>query len=393
MNAVWAILVAGGVGNRFGGQVPKQFRSLAGKRVLDYSLEVFGSLPELAGMVLVLPQDFLEEGKKLQASLQKPLRLAIGGLTRQKSVQNGLSLIQNEADWIIVHDVARPLLDAGMVRRTLDGARDSGAAITAVPISDTVKKGDGSHFVQKTVSRDQLFQVQTPQAFSRKVLSEALDWAESRGLDATDEAGLVEDMGHRVRLVEGSIFNFKITRPQDLEMAEALLEKRRGRKVNLTCRIGEGYDVHPFVEGRDLILGGVKVPFEKGLKGHSDADALVHAICDAILGASAQGDLGAHFPDTDPKFKGVSSLVLLQEVRRLTQEKGYVVGNVDATIICQKPKLAPFIAEMRKNLAATLGVAEDQVSVKATTEEGLGFTGTMQGLAAKAVVLLNKEGV
>jgi len=392
MNSVWAILVAGGIGNRFGGQLPKQFLPLAGKRVLDHSLALFRSLPELSGVVLVLPQDFLEEGKKLQAAEGLPLRLASGGLSRQKSVQNGLAILPGEADWIVIHDVARPLVDRAMIHRTLQGAKSSGAAVTSIPVSDTLKKGDGTHHVAKTVSRDQLFQIQTPQAFSRKVLQEALDWAETRGLDATDEAGLVEDMGHRVRLVEGSTFNFKITRPQDLELAEAILEKRRGISVNAGWRIGEGYDVHEFSEGRDLILGGVKIPFEKGLKGHSDADALVHSVCDAVLGAVAAGDLGAHFPDTDPRFKGVSSLVLLEEVSRLAGEKGFVLGNLDATIVCQKPKLAPFIPEMRQNLAKTLKVDLENISVKATTEEGLGFTGTMQGLAAKAVVLMKKEG-
>lgn len=392
MNSVWAILVAGGTGTRFGAQVPKQFLPLAGRKVLDYALELFATSPLFEGVVLVLPQDFVSEWKsQLQNGPWPRVRVTAGGLTRQKSVQKGLQLVDGHAEWILIHDVARPLVTEEILRRTLAGVQETGAAVTAVPVADTLKKSDERQYVQKTVSRERLYQIQTPQAFSKSLLDEALEWAEAKGLDATDEAGLVESMGHKVRLVEGSVTNFKITRAEDLEMAAALLEKRKSA-MSQEFRIGEGYDVHAFVPGRDLILGGVKVPFEQGLQGHSDADALLHAICDAMLGAAAEGDLGKHFPDTDPQFKGVSSRVLLAEVARRVQNKGFTVANVDATVVCQRPKLAPHIPEMREIIAAALGVPVDRVSVKATTEEGLGFTGTMQGLAARAVVLLQKRG-
>ncbi len=390
MDSVSAILVAGGTGNRFGGEMPKQFQPLAGRQVIDYSLDLFHSLPWIEALVLVLPQDFIGDWKsKLKSRGLDRVRLAPGGLTRQKSVQNGLGILDSQGDWILVHDVARPLVSADMVRRTFEAAKETGAAVTAIPVADTLKKAEDSRFVTKTVSRQNVFSIQTPQAFSRKILEEALKWAEARGLDATDEAGLVEQMGHRVRLVEGSVINFKITKPQDLAMAEAYLEKTMIKASNpAELRIGQGYDVHPFVEGRDLVLGGVHVPFEKGLAGHSDADALLHAICDALLGAAAAGDLGAHFPDSDPKYRGISSLELLKEVSQLIGRQGYQLANIDATLVCQLPKLAPYIPKMRENIASTLKVPLERVSVKATTEEGLGFTGTMQGLAAKAVVLL-----
>lgn len=392
MDSVWAILVAGGTGTRFGAQLPKQFLPLAGRRVLDYAIELFASSKLFAGVVLVLPQDFVGEWKDAIAKGPWPhIRITSGGLTRQKSVQKGLQMVENEAEWVMIHDVARPLVTEEILRRTLLAVQETGAAVTAIPVADTLKKADDRQFVQKTISRERLYQIQTPQAFSRTLLQEAIEWAESKGMDATDEAGLVESMGHRVRLVEGSVTNFKITRSEDLEMAEALLQKRK-TMMNAEFRIGEGYDVHAFTPGRDLILGGVKIPFEQGLQGHSDADALLHAICDALLGAAAEGDLGKHFPDTDPQFKGVSSRILLAEVAKRVQNKGFTVANVDATVICQRPKLAPYIPEMRDHIAVALQIPIDRVSVKATTEEGLGFTGTMQGLAARAVVLLQTRG-
>ncbi|HCU24167.1 MAG TPA: bifunctional 2-C-methyl-D-erythritol 4-phosphate cytidylyltransferase/2-C-methyl-D-erythritol 2,4-cyclodiphosphate synthase [Deltaproteobacteria bacterium] len=387
--AVWAILVAGGMGTRFGSKLPKQFLPLAGRRVIDYSLEVCARSGLFGGAVLVVPQDFVAECRtNFEDSGFVQFRVTAGGLTRQHSVQKGLAQVDSSAEWIVIHDVARPLVSEEIFRRTLAGARETGTAVAAVALADTLKQADERFEVQRTIPRDHLFQVQTPQAFSRKILQEALAWASAKGHEATDEAGLVESLGHRVKLVEGSVFNFKITRAEDLAVAEALVAKRRGEAVSSEFRIGEGYDVHPFVAGRDLVLGGVKIPFEQGLQGHSDADALLHAVGDALLGAVAEGDLGKHFPDTDPRFKGVSSRILLEEVARLVAKKGFAVSNVDATLVCQRPKLAPYIPEMRENIAASLRIAADQVSVKATTEEGLGFTGRMEGLAAKAVVLL-----
>ncbi len=394
MDNVWAILVAGGIGNRFGGDLPKQFLPLGGKRVLDHSLDLFRSLAYLKGVVMVLPDAFLSQEKvRIGEQNAGEFRFAAGGLTRQQSVVSGLAAVASSAEWVLVHDVARPLVSPEIVRRTLEGARETGAAVCAIPVADTLKRSEDRRFVSKTVSREKLFSIQTPQAFSKKILDEALRWAETKGLDTTDEAGLVEQMGHRVKLVEGSMLNFKITRTQDLELAEGFLaHKSLSSDTSGEMRIGQGYDVHAFAEGRPLVLGGITIPFEKGLAGHSDADALLHAIGDALLGAIAAGDLGQHFPDTDPRYRGISSLKLLGAIQELVAQKGFAIINVDATLVCQRPKLAPYIGGMRENISVALSIPVERVSVKATTEEGLGFTGTMQGLAAKAIVLLKSQG-
>jgi 2-C-methyl-D-erythritol 4-phosphate cytidylyltransferase/2-C-methyl-D-erythritol 2,4-cyclodiphosphate synthase len=393
MKQTWAILVAGGTGNRFGSETPKQFLPLGKKRVLDYSLELFCSLKDLAGVVLVLPTAYVEEWRQaLRSGPYASVRVVAGGESRQQSVTHGLKAVAEGAEWVMIHDVARPLVTEEVVRRCWEGARETGAAVAATAVADTLKKGDENRLVLETVPRDGFYQIQTPQVFAKKILDAALKWAEKTGVDATDEATLVELSGGRVRLVEGDARNFKITRSEDLELAEKWISRKEGPGMSAKLRIGEGYDVHPFAEGRDLILGGVKIPFEKGLQGHSDADALLHAVGDALLGAVAAGDLGAHFPDSDERWRGVSSLEILKAVSEMVEKKGFQVVNIDATLVCQRPKLAPYLQAMRENISRVLKIAGDCVSVKATTEEGLGFTGNMQGLAAKAVVLLQGKG-
>ena len=389
MKHTWAIVVAGGKGNRFGGKLPKQFLNLGGKPVLQYSLDLFQSIPDLGGLVLVLPEEFIPEWRERLSG--NGVQVVAGGETRQQSVSRGLAAVDAKAKHVLVHDAARPLATLEIIHATLQGAKESGAAVAAVPVADTMKEGDQGGQVRRTVARDGLFRVQTPQGFERDLLQECLTWARKEGLDATDEATLVEKMGRPVKLVAGSELNFKVTTATDFALAEAILKQdQKGSEVG-QIRIGEGYDVHTWAEERPLILGGVKIPFEMGLQGHSDADALTHAVGDALLGAVAGGDLGQHFPDTDPKWKGVSSLDLLAIIREVVKKKGFQVNNVDATLICQKPKLAPHLPAMRENIARVLKVSTDQVSIKATTEEGLGFTGQMEGLAARAVALVGKK--
>ncbi len=250
----------------------------------------------------------------------------------------------------------------------------TGGAAPAVPVKDTVKQASG-HLVTDTPDRASLWAVQTPQVFRRQLYLQALEAVQDDSV--TDDCQLLERAGMPVELTAGSYENYKITTPDDL-------------KEEKKMRIGHGYDVHRLVEGRPLILGGVNIPWEKGLLGHSDADVLAHAVMDALLGAAALGDIGKHFPDTDPAYKGADSLVLAQKVAELLAQEGWRIGNVDATILCQAPKLAPHIAAMRQNLAAALGVDANQVSVKATTEEKLGFTGEGKGIAVHAVALLEK---
>jgi len=386
MQDTWAIIVAGGRGERFGANAPKQFLPLGDGLVLDHSLRLFTQLGELGGVVLVLPEEFVAEyQERLQGS---GVKVCVGGSTRQGSVAAGLRAVGPETQFVAIHDAARPLCTPEILQRTLAGAREVGAAISAVALADTLKAGSPEGLVERTVPRDAMYRVQTPQVFRKSLLEECLEWAAAEGLDATDEATLVERMGRPVKIVEGSEFNFKITRPSDLQLAELILGTGGGGNAAMAIRIGEGYDVHAFEKDRPLILGGVTIPFELGLKGHSDADALCHAVGDALLGAAALGDLGKHFPDTDPQYRGISSLKLLESIREMLKKKGFQVMNVDATLICQRPKLAGHIPTMRENLAKVLGTALDQISVKATTEEGLGFTGQMAGLAARAVVLV-----
>ncbi len=284
-----------------------------------------------------------------------------------------------ETDWErlqAIHDAARPFVSQAVITRALEAAAQTGAAAPAVPVKDTVKVAAPDGRVQATPDRSTLFAVQTPQCFDRARYLQAMERVRGPQASAvTDDCSLFELAGFAVQLVEGDYANAKITTIEDL-------------KGENKMRIGHGYDVHRLVEGRKLILGGVDIPYEKGLLGHSDADVLLHAVSDALLGAAALGDIGGHFPDTDPRYKGADSLELLRQVGLLLKQAGYTVSNIDATILCQAPKLAPHIPAMRQNIARVLDLPADAVSVKATTEEKLGFTGAGQGIAAHAVALI-----
>jgi 2-C-methyl-D-erythritol 4-phosphate cytidylyltransferase/2-C-methyl-D-erythritol 2,4-cyclodiphosphate synthase len=289
------------------------------------------------------------------------------------------------ADIVVVHDAARPFATADLVARTIAAAAEAGAAVAALPAHDTVKRVGGGAYVVETLPRETIYLAQTPQAFRRDVLREAL----AAGGDATDEAALAERAGHRVQVVMGEATNIKVTTADDLAIAETIARARDGRaKPARTGRAGIGYDLHRLVEGRPLVLGGVTIPFDRGLAGHSDADAVCHAVTDAILGAAGAGDIGQHFPDTDPAWKGASSLDLLRRAVRLVAERGLGVGNVDATIILERPKLRPFVDAMRANIAAAVGVDVDRVSVKAKTNEGVGELGRGEAIAVHAIALV-----
>jgi 2-C-methyl-D-erythritol 4-phosphate cytidylyltransferase/2-C-methyl-D-erythritol 2,4-cyclodiphosphate synthase len=290
----------------------------------------------------------------------------------------------------MVHDAVRPLCDRELMRRVLDAAWKKGAAIPGIPATETIQRVSRAGRVLSTPPRDELYAIQTPQAFHAGILRSALDQAHESGFVGTDESSAVRRAGHAVVVVPGSPDNIKITRPLDLEIAGRLISKRDHSGMSTAqLRIGQGTDYHRLVEGRKLILGGVEIPFERGLEGHSDADALSHAICDALLGAAALGDIGRHFPDTDPSNRGRSSLEFLQLVRGKIEAGGWVIRNVDATLLVQRPKLAPYNEAMRRNIAESLGLSVDQVSIKATTTEGLNAEGRGEGISAQAVVLLD----
>lgn len=382
-----AVLLAAGNSTRMGGGRSKVLEELGGRPALCRSLEVLDRCPLIGEICLVCREQDRADMLPLTSGLATPVRVVPGGAQRQDSVEQGVEALTGPWEYVAIHDGARPLVTEEVLAAVCRDAMAHGAATAAVPSKDTCKLADGAGFVAATPARDRLWAVQTPQAFSLALYREALGKARAAGQSYTDDCQLIEAAGGSVKLTMGDYRNIKLTTPEDLLAARAYLGGEGGKK---TVRIGYGYDVHRLVEGRKLILAGVEVPFEKGLLGHSDADVIAHAVADALLGAAALGDIGHLFPDTDPRYAGADSLKLLGEVCRLLREKGFSIGNIDATLLAQRPKIAPHIVQMRENLAAACGIPVDQVSVKATTEERLGFTGREEGMAASAVCLLER---
>ena len=379
-----AVLVAAGSSTRMG--FDKLSFDLGGETVLHRSIRAFDQCPQIGEIVLVAGKNraFVEQQV---VGCTKPVQIVAGGATRAESAKNGVLAAHGEL--VAVHDAARPFVSPAVIAAVLEAAARYGAAAPAVPVKDTIKQavpGDGKTvpeacLVRSTPDRSTLYAVQTPQCFDRTQYLAALQELDAeKARLVTDDCSLFELTGRPVQLTQGDYANLKITTREDLP--------RPVQKEEMRMRIGHGYDVHRLVEGRKLILGGVEIPFEKGLLGHSDADVLVHAVMDAVLGAAALGDIGQHFPDNDPAYAGADSLELARHVARILSEHDYRVENIDATILCQRPKLAPPIPAMRANLAAAFGLPVDAVSVKATTEEHLGFTGEGLGIAAHAVALI-----
>lgn len=385
-----AIVPAAGQGSRMGSARPKQFLEIAGTPLLVHTLRAFLALPEIKTVVVVVPPGPGPETAELLRRYLSPgqvarLILTPGGATRQESVRAGLDVLPPEIDLVLVHDGARPLVSGAIIRRCLLGAVQSGAAIAAIPVQDTLKQVAPDGEILKSVDRTGLWQAQTPQAVRPALLKQAFARAEQDGFVGTDEASLLEHAGIAVTVVAGGEENFKITRPGDLRMAAGLCRE------TAVMKIGHGFDAHRLTTGRPLILGGVTIPFELGLLGHSDADVLTHALVDAILGALGAGDIGRHFPDSDQQWQGISSLKLLGLVMERVAGKGLALGNADITVICQQPQLAPFLGAMRDRLAAVCAVGPDAVNIKATTTEQMGYTGRGEGIAAHAVVLLRPK--
>ena len=379
-----AVLVAAGSSTRMG--FDKLSFDLGGETVLHRSIRAFEQCPQIGEIVLVAGKNraFVEQQA---VGCTKPVQIVAGGATRAESAKNGVLAAHGEL--VAVHDAARPFVSPAVIAAVLEAAARCGAAAPAVPVKDTIKQampGDGKTvpeacLVHSTPDRSTLYAVQTPQCFDRTQYLAALQELDAeKARLVTDDCSLFELTGRSVQLTQGDYANLKITTREDLP--------RPVQKEETRMRIGHGYDVHRLVEGRKLILGGVEIPFEKGLLGHSDADVLAHAVMDAVLGAAALGDIGQHFPDNAPAYAGADSLELARQVARILSEHGYRVENIDATILCQRPKLAPHIPAMRANLAAAFGLPVDAVSVKATTEEHLGFTGEGLGIAAHAVALI-----
>lgn len=383
---VSVVIPAAGNAARMEG-IRKVFFTLGQTPVLIRAAQAFDLLPFVGEIILVTRAQELDETRALFAGYtwQKKLKFVSGGSTRQQSVQNGLAAADERYAYLAVHDGARPLITPAEIERVCKLAFLSGAAALGIPVKDTVKQvKDG--VITATLDRERLIAIQTPQVFEKRRYRDGVTAALREGKDYTDDCQLIEAAGYPVSVVLGSDRNIKVTTPADLAVAEALLKEEQ----TMEFRIGHGYDVHRLKAGRKLILGGVEIPCEKGLDGHSDADVLAHAVADSILGGLALGDIGTHFPDTDPAYKGADSILLLEKTAAMAADRGYRIGNIDATVLAQAPKLASHIAGMRENLAAACKIETSQVSVKATTEEKLGFTGAGEGIAAHAVCTLIK---
>lgn len=392
MEQVGVIVVAAGKGLRMGGQVPKQHLPLAGKPVLVHTLEAFENMEWVHSVVLVIGagDEDRVNGYLDRYKLRKVHAVLTGGPERQASVYQGLLALDPDVEWVLVHDGVRPFVTPEEAADCLAAAKKHGAAVVAVPVKDTVKIVEPDGRIVSTPDRSAVWAIQTPQAFRVRDLLAAHELAVQEGFTGTDDAMLAERTGQPVYVVRGGYDNLKITTPEDLEWADYRLKHSREGKKDMV-RVGQGFDVHRLVEGRKCIIGGVDIPYERGLLGHSDADVLLHAVSDAILGAIGKGDIGRHFPDTDPAFKDADSVKLMEYVWALAKGMGYALGNLDATIIAQKPKMAPYIPQMVKVMADTLETDEDRINIKATTTEQLGFTGRGEGIAAQAVVCLLQE--
>lgn len=376
---VTAIIAAGGSGSRVGGDVPKQFLDLGGQTILERTVAAFTRHPRVDEVVVALPPGMTDV---LGRDVAK-VRCVPGGGTRQQSVANAFDAASKEADIVLVHDAARPFVTGALISRAIDAAAEHGAAIVATEATDTVKQVTmeaGARVIASTIPRESVYLAQTPQAFRRDVFDKAVALGRG-GAEGTDEAALAELAGHPVHIVNGDTDNVKITTPADLERARALV--RPGVQ-----RIGTGYDLHRLVEGRPLIIGGVDIPYERGALGHSDADVACHAATDAVLGAACLGDIGSHFPDSDARWKGASSVALLREAVAIVQRAGYRVENLDVVVVLERPKIASHLDKIRAGLAEALGVAVDRVSVKGKTNEGVDAVGRGEAIAAHAVCLL-----
>ncbi len=375
MTGFSAIIVAGGKGARTGLERPKQWEMLLGKRVIDWSVDTFLSHPDLLELVVVV------DDLTVATSFPSKTKVVCGGDTRTASVRAGIAVITAaDGEAVLIHDAARPGLSLSMISKLVSALTEHDAAAPALPVSDALKSQTSGHF--STVPRDGLYRVQTPQAFRLATIRDALQAAGS----FVDELEAVEAAGARVTLVPGDARLHKITYPEDFDLVARMLSP-----IQSVPRVGKGFDVHAFEPGDHVTLCGVKIPHSAKLKGHSDADAAWHALTDAILGAVALGDIGDHFPPSDPQWKDADSGLFLKHAQVLAEKAGYKLASCDITVICEAPKVKPHREAMRVRTAELLGLPLENISIKATTTEGLGFTGRKEGIAAEAVAVLSPK--
>lgn len=384
------VIVAAGRGERFG-DAGKVLAPVCGRPVLAWVLDAMQAADSVRDVVIVHGVHTEESIRALVAAdaWPKVTSLVPGGDQRQHSMARGVSAIAKDLEVVLVHDAARPLVTPLLIDVCAERARQSGAAILATPISDTVKRAKDDAIIE-TVDRSSLWAAQTPQGFSREWMLELSEAALAGDIEFTDEASLAEALGRPVALVPGDRLNIKITHPEDLDVIDALLRQRQGEQRVYLPRTGIGYDVHRFAEGRRMILGGVEIPYGRGLDGHSDADVLLHAIADALLGAAALGDIGVHFPPADERWKDLDSRDILHHAVALLKEHGWEPVNLDATVIAEAPKVNPHVPAMRAGISHVSGLKEDAISIKATTNEGMGFIGRGEGIAALASATVSR---
>jgi 2-C-methyl-D-erythritol 4-phosphate cytidylyltransferase/2-C-methyl-D-erythritol 2,4-cyclodiphosphate synthase len=386
---------AAGLGRRFGSGENKIWALLGRKTIIERTLESFNSHFAIDSIVIAASPDEIDRVRSVGTKYQKVVSVVAGGETRNDSVRRGMMALPTDTEIVLVHDAARPLISALLIDRIISATIEHGAAVPGTPLSDTVKRVDSFGLIRATVSRNALLDgellagltaVQTPQGARIELLRDAYKALDLTGAEATDEASMIEAMGGTVAVTYGDATNIKITRSEDVAIAERLLGYGE-------IRTGMGYDVHTFASpeaGRALWLGGVEIPHDRGLEGHSDADVVLHAVCDALLGAASLGDIGILFPNTDSKYKDVSSLTLLSVVRERLASACWIVVNVDATVLAEAPKLMPYRDAMLSAIASELGVEAERVSIKATTSEGMGFVGRREGIACWAVATLRR---
>ncbi|MDO4177106.1 MAG: 2-C-methyl-D-erythritol 2,4-cyclodiphosphate synthase [Bacillota bacterium] len=372
---VAVIIAAAGQGRRLGAPVPKQYIKIGGEYVIAKTIKAFEDVDEVDYIFVVTNEDYIDLCRSIvkDKDFKKVDRIVPGGKERQDSVYNALQEINARkpgVSLVLIHDGARPFISEQVIQNVIRETDETGAAVACVAMTNSVRKIGEKGQSSQSVDRADYYSVQTPQGFRKSMLIEAYDKAYDDSYMGTDDASIVERAGYNVKIVDGDYGNIKITRKEDLPMEN---------------RVGTGFDVHQLVEGRKLILGGVDIPHDRGLLGHSDADVLVHALMDALLGAAALGDIGKHFPDTDDAYKGISSIKLLEHVGKLLEENFYKIGNVDVTVIAQKPKISPYLEEMRDNISGALNLEKSRISIKGTTTEKLGFAGREEGIAAEAV--------
>lgn len=390
----WLIMPAAGAGRRFGEALPKQYVSVCGRTVIEWALSPFVDDLRCAGIVVAVAPD--DPHWPAIAKRLGPVVTAQGGAERSLSVRNALQAIASQVqpqDWVLVHDAARPCLplrDLDLLLQKLESHPVGG--LLAARASDTLKRAGADESVEQTMDRTALWRALTPQMFRYGDLSAALDRAIEEGRLPTDEAQAIEWVGRQPQLIKGSAENIKMTHAQDLVLAEALLRGRAQQPSRrMTMRVGSGIDVHAFGTGDFVMLGGVRIPYTKGVVAHSDGDVVLHALCDALLGAAGLGDIGQHFRDDDPQWRGAESKQFVTRVMEMLKERGFSVLNADVTVLAEAPRLAKYRDEMRRTLAQLLEVREEQVNIKATTTEKLGFIGRSEGLAAQAVVGLSED--